>query len=421
MVNSYLALLGWLICFLLTFWLSLLHLIFSYFSPIGLARLLSDEEKAYRDEVIEKYDEVRLVVDLGRNIFLLAFIVYTVVWFPPVRLWPLWFFLSLLAAFLLLFDYLPRLLLALLKDRALKIFLPTYRIFKLLLSPFLQLPLHFLHQEEKRQASWREHETSEEEIETFIDEATEEGIIEKDEDELLRGVVEFGDQLVREIMTPRTRIVAIERQATVAELKELFIKEKFSRLPVYRERLDNIEGMVMAKDLLEFSAPEHADRQIDFLIRPVHFVPETMAIKDLLKEFKKLKQKLAMVVDEHGGISGLVTMEDVLEEIVGEIQDEYDVEEPEIVQEKPETYLVNGDTEIEELEELLQTELSDDNFQTISGLINQHLGRLPKKGERLHLANLTIEILEVDEKSVKKVRLTREKAAPAAENKKKEK
>ncbi|MBC7363171.1 MAG: HlyC/CorC family transporter [Candidatus Aminicenantes bacterium] len=420
MIGSYLALLGWIICFLITLWLSLLHIVFSYYSPIGLARILSNEEKAYREEVIEKYDEARLVVDLGRNVFLLAFIVYMVVWFPSFRLQPLWFFLSLLAAFILLFDYLPRFLLALLKDRALKIFLPSYRIFKLLLTPLVALSLHFLTQEEKRQARWREHEASEEEIETFIDEATEEGIIEKDEDELLRGVVEFGDLLVREIMTPRTRIVAIEHQARVAELKRLFIQEKFSRIPVYRERLDNIEGMVMAKDLLEFSSPEHDDRSIDFLIRPVHFVPETMAIKDLLKEFKKLKQKLAMVVDEHGGISGLVTMEDVLEEIVGEIHDEYDVEEPEIVQEKPETYLVNGDTEIEELEELLQTELSDDNFQTISGLINQHLGRLPKKGDRLQLGNLTIEILEVDDKSVKKVRLSREKAVSSAETKKKE-
>jgi len=420
MANSFLALLGWIICFLLTLLLSLLHIIFSYYSPIGLTRLLSEEEKSYRDQVIEKYDEVRLVVDLGRNVFLLAFVVYSVVWFPHFRLWPLWFFLSLLVAFLLLFDYLPRLLLALLKERALKAFLPTIQVFKVLLSPFLRLPLYFLHQEEKRQADWREHETSEEEIETFIDEATEEGIIEKDENELLRGVVEFGDQLVREIMTPRTRIVAIEREATLAELKELFIKEKFSRIPVYRERLDNIEGMVMAKDLLEFSAPEHAEKQVGFLVRPVYFVPETMVIKDLLKEFKKGKQKLAMVVDEHGGVSGLVTMEDLLEEIVGEIQDEYDVEEPEIIVEKPGTYLVNGETEIEELEELLQTELSDDNFQTISGLINQHLGRLPKKGDRINLGNLIIEILEVDEKSVKRVRLAREKAGPSSETKKEE-
>lgn len=418
MGSSFIAMVGWVICFLLTFLLSLLEVIFSYYSPIGLARLLSDEEKPYREEVIEKYDEARMVVGLGRSIFLLAFVVYSVAWFPHLPLWPLWYFLSLLVAFLVLFDLLPRLILVLLKDRALKIFLPAYPVFKIVLYPFLWFPLYFMHREERRQADLRAHETSEEEIETFIDEATEEGIIEKDEDELLRGVVEFGDRLVREIMTPRTRIVAIEREATVAQLKELFIKEKFSRIPVYRERLDNIEGMVMAKDLLEFSTPEYADRPIGFLVRPVNFVPETMVIKDLLKEFKKMKQKLAMVVDEHGGVAGLVTMEDVLEEIVGEIQDEYDVEEPEIIVEKPESYLVNGHTEIEELEELLQTELSDENFQTIGGLINQHLGRLPKKGERIQLAGLTIEVLEVDEKSVRKVRLSREKSTPPSETKK---
>ncbi len=419
MADSFLALLAWIICFLITLLLSILHIVFSYFSPIGLARILSDEKKSYRNEVIERYDEVRLVVDLARNVFLLTFAVCTLLWFPRLQLWPLWFFLVLLAAFFLFFDYLPRLILAILKDGALKIFLPTYQTFKFVLYPFLRLPLFFLHREEKRQASWREHETSKEEIETFIDEATEEGIIEKDENELLRGVVEFGDQLVRDIMTPRTRIVAIEREATVQELKELFIKEKFSRIPVYRERLDNIVGMVIAKDLLEFSAPEYATRQIDFLIRPVYFVPETMAIKDLLKEFKKVKQKLAMVVDEYGGVSGLVTMEDVLEEIVGEIHDEYDIEEPDIVVENPETYLVNGDTDIETLEELLQTELSDENFQTIGGLINQHLGRLPKKGDHLQLGELLLEILDVDEKSVKKVRIKREKSHTAPTNGKK--
>lgn len=413
MADSFLVLLAWIICFLITLLLSILHIVFSYFSPIGLARILSDEKKSYRNDVIEKYDEVRLIVDLARNVFLLTFTVCTLLWFPRNRFWLLWFLLILLAAFFLFFDYLPRLILAILKDRALKIFLPTYPIFKFVLYPFLGLPLYFQHREEKRQAAWRQHETSEEEIETFIDEATEEGIIEQDEDELLRGVVEFGDQLVRDIMTPRTRIVAIEREATVQELKELFIKEKFSRIPVYRERLDNIEGMVMAKDLLEFSTPEFATRQIGFLIRPVHFVPETMAIKDLLKEFKKVKQKLAMVVDEHGGVSGLVTMEDVLEEIVGEIHDEYDIEESDIIMENPETYLVNGDTEIETLEELLQTELSDENFQTIGGLINQNLGRLPKKGDHLRLGELSLEILDVDEKSIKKVRIKREKSHPA--------
>jgi len=165
--------------------------------------------------------------------------------------------------------------------------------------------------------------------------------------------------------------------------------------------------MVIAKDLLEYSDEQQASRKIDFLIRPVMFVPETMMVKDLLKEFKKARQKMAIVVDEYGGVAGLVTMEDLLEEIVGDIQDEYDVEESPIIVEKPDTYLVRGETEIEDLEEVLKTELAEDNYLTVNGLLNQCLGRLPRKGEIIKIGELNFEVLEVNDKSIKRVRLTR--------------
>lgn len=402
-------LVGLILSFLLTFILSFLNVVFSAYSRIGFSRIL-EENSPLKEEILEHYDELKIAIDYGRIAFLLAVVIYTVLVFPGLAGWPFWAFLLFLALYLLFFDYLPRLLLLALGEKNLRFFLPVLFPVKFILSPLLLLPRILLRREEERQAAWRTHETTEEEIETFIDEATEEGIIEKDQNELLRGVVEFGDQMVREIMTPRSRVVAVDIETTVGQLKEVFVREKYSRIPVYRERLDNIQGMVMAKDLLEFSDQEQAGKKIDFLVRPVMFVPETMVVKRLLKEFKKVKQKLAIVVDEYGGVSGLVTMEDLLEEIVGEIQDEYDTEEPQIVAEKPDTYLVQGETEVEDLEELLGRELSDENLLTINGLLQQHLGRLPRPGEKLELAGVSFEILEVDDKSIRKVRVTRKQA-----------
>ncbi len=402
-----LELAGLLLSALLCFLLSLFYIIVSYYSRLGFSRLLGQVKTETKQKVLDHYDELKIAVDYARMFFFLAFIVYVYLLWPKVSLWPLWLFLGLAAGYLILFDYLPRLAFYLVKEHGLGIFLPALRGLIWLLTPALILPRFWLKKEELRQAADRSHETSDQEIDTFIDEATEEGIIEKDQNELLRGVVEFGDRTVREIMTPRTKIIAIERGTTIRELKELIVREKYSRIPVYKDRLDNIEGMVIAKDLLEYTDGQQAGRQIDFLVRQVMFVPETMQVKDLLKEFKKVRQKIAMVVDEYGGVAGLVTMEDLLEEIVGDIQDEYDIEEPQIIVEKPDSYLVGGETEIEDLEEILKADLAEDNYLTVNGLLNQCLGRLPRPGEKVKIGEFNFEVLEVNDKSIKRVRLTR--------------
>jgi CBS domain containing-hemolysin-like protein len=200
-------------------------------------------------------------------------------------------------------------------------------------------------------------------------------------------------------------MVCLRKDATIDNLKDLIIKEKYSRIPVYKDRLDNMEGIVMAKDILEYSDDKHKGQPIDALIRPVAFVPESMPVADLLREFQKVKTKMAIVVDEHGGVSGLVTLEDVVEEIVGEIQDEYDTEEAQIVENGPLDFTVSGATEVEELEELFDTELADDDFITVGGLVTRHLGRLPHKGESLTVKGLVLEILDVDQKKLKKARI----------------
>lgn len=208
-------------------------------------------------------------------------------------------------------------------------------------------------------------------------------------------------------MTPRVDIVCIRRDATLQKLRNLIVTEKFSRIPVYKDKLDNIEGIVIAKDLLQFSDERHGQESIEPFVRPVIFVPESMKVAELLKEFQKVKQKIAMVVDEHGGVSGLVTMEDLVEEIVGEIHDEYDTEEAKISEVGPQEYLVSGDVKVEELEDRFDMELAEDDYLTASGLITHHLGRLPKKGKVVEVKGLAVEVIDVDQKRIKKLKMRR--------------
>jgi CBS domain containing-hemolysin-like protein len=316
------------------------------------------------------------------------------------------------AGYAIVFDALPRLLDGLCRERLLDLFLPSYRLVLLLSAPILKLFHWLVRREETEEADEEGREASDEEIDTFIDEAKEEGIIEKGEDELLRSVVEFGDTVVREIMTPRVDMVCLRRDATLQKLRNLIIAEKYSRIPVYKDRIDNIDGIVMAKDLLAFGEREHDGDPIEPMVRPAEFVPESMMASDLLKLFKRVTQKMAIVVDEHGGVIGLVTMEDVMEELVGEIQDEYDAEEAQIVQNGPEDYTVHGEVKVEELEDFFGLDLADDDYMTASGLVSHALGRLPSRGETAVVRGLAFEILEVDPKRIKKLRVRRAPGAP---------
>ncbi|HVP91149.1 MAG TPA: hemolysin family protein [Terriglobales bacterium] len=396
---------GFVLSFLAAFVFSVFHVCLGSISKISLSRLLEDREKEYRAEVLRDFDGTRLAVEYLRTLLVIVSAVYLFLLVPKARLWPLWSVLIVLAAYTVLLEALPRLLNSLGKEAVLRIFLPALPLARTLAAPVLALSHRLAGREEQRDEREEGHEASDEEIETFIDEATEEGIIDKGEDELLRSVVEFGDTVVREIMTSRVNMVCIRKDATIDNLKDLIIREKYSRIPVYKDRLDNVEGVVMAKDLLEYADEKHKAQPIEALVRPVAFVPESMPVPDLLKAFQRSKQKLAVVVDEHGGVSGLVTMEDVVEEIVGEIQDEYDTEEAQVVENGPLDYTVSGAAEVEELEELFDVELAEDDFITVGGLIAHTLGRLPQKGEKLTVKGLEVEVLDVDQKRIKKLRI----------------
>jgi CBS domain containing-hemolysin-like protein len=388
--------------FLAAFLFSLFHASLSTFSKISLSRFLEDKEKEYRQKVLDIYDEAKIAVESFRVIFIIAFLMYFLTLIPREKLWPLWFFLVSLGIFFIFFDYLPRLLNSLNKKAVIQFFLPSFRLVHALAAPLILL----LRRLEEKEIEEEIHEASEEEIDTFIDEATEEGIIEEHEGALLKSVVEFGDTLVKEIMTPRVDMICIKKEATFGALRELIQTEKYSRIPVYKDRIDNIEGLVIAKDLLQYSDDKHGDRPIEPIIRPVHFIPESMKVADLLKEFKKRKQKMAIVIDEHGGVSGLVTMEDLVEEIVGEIQDEYDLdEETRIIATGPSEYAVSGDAEVEKVEELFDLDLAEDNYVTVSGLIVHNLSRLPRRGEKFEIKGLSFEVLDVGQKRIKKLKV----------------
>lgn len=235
-----------------------------------------------------------------------------------------------------------------------------------------------------------------------------------DESRLLRSVVDFGETLVREVMTPRPDIVAITAGATVDDLRRLVQEQEYSRLPVFTDNLDNIVGLVVVKDLIQRIDPPSGKRLVSDIMRPAAFVPETKRVADVLREFQTGRFQLAIVVDEYGGTAGLVTVEDVVEELVGEIRDEYDLEAEPVVRENDDSYVFSGKVAIGEMVDRLGLEIDDGGFETVGGYVLTRVGRVPAVGERFAIDGLDVEILEAERRRIHKVRL-RKLPTPAAE------
>jgi putative hemolysin len=252
-------------------------------------------------------------------------------------------------------------------------------------------------------------------LQALIDVGEEEGILEEEEGELIHSIIEFGDTRVSEVMTPRTEIVALPITATAREARDCVVESKYSRLPVYRDQIDNIEGIIYVRDLLQCWAEGSEDGSIRSLIRPTLFVPVTKPVAELLEEMQKEHAQLAMVIDEYGGVAGLVTVEDILEEIVGEIEDEDTAREEvvEIIEASDGYYDALGSTEVGKIERLFDFEIEDDDFTTIAGLVISELGYVPRAGERLAFRGLDIEVLEADERRIARLRLRRAEAKAA--------
>jgi len=303
----------------------------------------------------------------------------------------------------------PRLLAQNRPERVLWALLPLfgffYRPFNVLVSP-VSFFLSRSKNPEPEPASEEEAEDTREEIQAFIDVGEEQGIIEEAEGEMIQSIVEFSDTRVGAVMRPRPQIVAIQSTATVGEARRLIIESKYSRIPVYKEELDNIEGILYVRDLLAFCEPEKLSESVKTCMRPAYFVPETKPVAELLEEMQKAKVQIAIVIDEYGTVAGLVTVEDIIEEIVGEIEDEDRVPpQDEIVMAEDGSYLVDGSAEIRKVELLFNKEIEADDFTTVAGLVINELGHVPDVGEKLQYKGLEFEVAESDSRRINRVRL----------------
>ena len=243
-------------------------------------------------------------------------------------------------------------------------------------------------------------------VKAYLESGAQEDIVQGEERRLLQSIVDFGDTLVREVMTPRPDIVAIPEDAAVGDLRRLFREQEYSRFPVYKENLDNIAGFVFIKDLVLLDASDDG-RPILTLVRPAVVVPETKLVSHLLKQFQRQQTQCAIVVDEYGGTAGLVTIEDLLEEIVGEIRDEYDVESEPIVDEGSGRFVFSGKVDVDEVAQRLNVQIQRAGFETVGGYLMSHLGRVPAVGERFDVDSLTVEVLDAERRRVNKVRICR--------------
>jgi len=257
--------------------------------------------------------------------------------------------------------------------------------------------------------------TEQQAIEALVDAATEEGIIEQDEARLIEQVVEFGEKRVRDVMTPRPDVVAIPANATLEELGERIVETKFSRLPVYGKSLDDVLGIVVAKDMLEIPDRDASRRTVRELVRPALFVPETKFGSELLKEMQRKNQHMAIVIDEYGLLAGVVTVEDLVEEIVGEMAEEDHRPVPDVIRESSGAMVLRGSVPVDKVAELFGMELDalagESNASTVAGLLNSVAGHVPRTGEILELADIRFEVLEANQRKVLRVRARR----PAAD------
>ena len=244
----------------------------------------------------------------------------------------------------------------------------------------------------------------------------EEGAISQEEGrELLQSIVDFTETIVREVMTPRPDIVAIPAEATIQDLRSLFREEQYSRMPVYRDNLDNILGIMFVKDLV--ALPPGAEPPMTTMMRSAYFVPESKRVSELLKEMQRRQAQMAVVVDEYGGTAGLVTVEDLLEEIVGEIRDEYDVESETVTDEGDGVFVFSGKVSVDEVRDRLGVDIEREGFETVGGYLLSSLGRMPYVGEVVDLDGLSFEVLEVERRRVTKVRARRRNDAAATADK----
>lgn len=284
---------------------------------------------------------------------------------------------------------------------------PYVRILTVILSPLLILPMAIGRR--KGEAQEPVSTVTQEELKSMVDEGHKGGVLEGDERQMIYSIFELSETLVREIMLPRIYINALEVSTSLSEAVDALIKFGHSRLPVYEESVDNILGLLYAKDLLRVWRQGEQTESLRSLLRPATFVPEAKKVDELLEEMQAGHVHIAMVVDEYGGIAGLVTLEDIFEEIVGEIQDEYDQsEEAPYLQVSEGEYVFQGRVDLRDFNEVMGSQLPSEETETLGGFIYDQVGRVPASGESLQVGDISLTIEQVTGRRIRKVKAKRQ-------------
>jgi CBS domain containing-hemolysin-like protein len=256
-----------------------------------------------------------------------------------------------------------------------------------------------------------EQPTPAENIEALISAGQEEGLIEEQDRKLIQSVVEFGDKVVREVMTPRPRIIAIPADSTLEELRQLVIHEQYSRIPAFEKNIDQIAGFVHVRDMFELEEDERSKRLVRELVRPIPFVPETKPVSDLMRHMQQENTHMVIVVDEYGNTAGLATMEDLLEVIIGEIRDEHEPS-TDVLEDGHGGFIVAGNFDLDRVADLFESFHREEDVEstTVGGLVSEWLGRVPKAGELVDRDGIRVEVLASDEWRVEQVRISKSQA-----------
>jgi putative hemolysin len=416
LISFYIEIVGIALCLAFLFFLSLVEAAVVQSSPLVLRMMLERDEESHPallPLVLDDRLQLLVPLHLGTQISLITIAILTT--HLSLQEWPTWGVacsFGIISLISLAFrQLLPRLFTQHEPEskliKMLAAFGPLYGLLRSLALPLSGVLTLFRRLQERTGATSGPagEEAKDEEIQAYLDIGEDEGIIQEEDSKLIQSVVEFGNTLVRSVMTPRTKIVACDESATLAELRDVMVRNRHSRVPIYRGDMDHIVGIAYIRQLLACYSTGRELDSISGLIHPALFVPETKPVADLLKELQERGDHIAMVIDEYGGVSGLVSMEDLLEEIVGEIRDEDQAQVSEIVEEAPGRYAMRGGTEIHRLEELIERKLESTGSSTVAGLIVTFLGRVPSPGEEFDLEGLQIQILEADRRRVHKVRV----------------
>lgn len=411
-----------LILLLLVFLLSIVESSITRLSRLSLKVLAekeTDPRLALLEEIARDRRQFLLPVQLGIQLLLIALTVLLFLFFasPPRALTPA--LLTLAAMFPVIFLFrqlLPRLITERNPEgilrKSIPIFSRGYRILRWFSFPIFAAVRAFSNNRNGEAENGADEETTEEEIQAYLGVGEEEGIFEGTESALIQSALLFGSTLVREIMTPRSEMVAIDSGATIGELKDLMVSSKHSRIPVFREQIDQIQGIVYVRNLLGNLTPDQETESIAPLVNDALLVPETKRLAPLLKEMQESAEHMAIVINEFGAVAGLVTIEDVLEEIVGEIHDEDELRKVDIFYEGDHCYVVRGSVEIDDLEEVLNVKLEERDVATVSGYLVDILGRVPHPGESISLEPFAAEILSSDRKRIHTIRVRMANRAP---------